>query len=201
MESPIETTPRTTANDLDELDVLEALIAVRRTSLLIDSTKSVDDALLVRLCDLIFWAPNHKRTWPWSVAIVRGEGRARLGDACAHDLLALGVTDNAKLQKTRGKYVRSPIVIAVAQLPQVDPHRASEDRDAVAAGIQNFLLGATAAGLATYWGSAPDPTGTHMLDLLGFEIGTRISALIYVGWPSGAVATPERPPSVIGIVE
>ena len=33
--------------------------------------------------------------------------------------------------------------------------RTAENRDAVAAGVQNILLGATALGLASYWGSCP----------------------------------------------
>jgi nitroreductase len=187
-----------TANTLDDF---EALVTKRRTNLFMDNTRAVDEELVVRLCELITWAPNHKRTWPWAVAIVRNEGRARLGEASARDLAALGVTDDAKLTKTRNKYLRSPVVVAVAQQPQTDPHRAGEDRDAVAAGIQNFLLGATSAGLASYWGSASNPTGSNTLDVCGFATGSRISALIYLGWPADNVVTPERPPFAIGLVE
>jgi nitroreductase len=186
------------------LDNLEAIIEERRTNLLMNRAQPVDQDLVVRLCGLIPWAPNHKRTWPWLIAIVSGEGRARLGEASAQDLLALGMSDEAKLEKTRGKYLRSPIVVAVGQ--KVAAHaahaaRAAEDRDAVAAGVQNFLLGATAAGLASYWGSASEPTGTHTLNVLGFQPDSRVSALIYLGWPSGAVPVPERPPLEIGLVD
>lgn len=173
----------------------------RRTNLVMDRSREVEQDLVVRLCELIPWAPNHKRTWPWLIAIVSGDGRARLGEASARDLEALGMTDEARLEKTRGKYLRSPIVIAIGQRPQPDPHRAGEDRDAVAAGIQNFLLGATAAGLASYWGSAPDPTGAHLLDVCGFESGSRISALIYLGWPAEGAVAPERPSLDIGLVD
>jgi nitroreductase len=183
------------------LDQLESVIEERRTNLLMDRDRPVDEDLIVRLCGLIQWAPNHKRTWPWLIAIVRGEGRARLGAASALDLQSLGVTDDAKLEKTRGKYLRSPVVVAVGQ--KIDPNetRAGEDRDAVAAGVQNFLLGATAAGLASYWGSAADPTGVETRDVLGFESNSRISGLIYVGWPTGSVPVPDRPSLDIGLVD
>ncbi len=192
------------SNDDDpvtQLDVFENLVLTRRTSLLIDQEHVVSDVLLARLCELLIWAPNHKRTWPWLVSIVRGDGRPRLGLACAKDLIALGMTDESRLAKTRGKYLRAPIIVAVGQQPEADPHRHGEDRDAVAAGIQNLLLGAHAAGLASYWGSAPDPTGEHTLEVCGFEPGSRVSALIYLGWPRGEVAVPERPLLTIGIVD
>jgi nitroreductase len=189
--------------DEDEtpLDVFESLVFTRRTSLLIDQNQMVADVLVARLCDLLIWAPNHKRTWPWLVSIVRGDGRARLGLACAKDLIELGMTDESRLAKTRGKYLRAPIILAVGQQPESDAHRHGEDRDAVAAGIQNFLLGAHAAGLASYWGSAPDPSGVHTLEVCGFEPGSRLSGLIYLGWPNGEVAVPERPLLTIGLID
>jgi nitroreductase len=183
------------------LDNLEAIIEERRTNLLMDRELPVDQDLVVRLCGLIPWAPNHKRTWPWLIAIVSGEGRARLGEASAQDLQALGMADDAKLTKTRGKYLRSPIVVAVGQKVDAHESRAAEDRDAVAAGVQNFLLGATAAGLASYWGTASDPTGAQTRNVLGFEADSRISALIYLGWPSSTVPVPERPPLEIGLID
>jgi nitroreductase len=183
------------------LDQLESIIEERRTNLLMDRERPVDQDLVVRLCGLIPWAPNHKRTWPWLIAIVSGEGRSRLGEASAQDLQSMGMTDEAKLEKTRGKYLRSPIVVAIGQRVDANEARAGEDRDAVAAGVQNFLLGATAAGLASYWGSASDPTGTETLSALGFESGTRVSALIYLGWPRESVPTPERPPLEIGLID
>jgi nitroreductase len=183
------------------LDNLEAIIEERRTNLLMEREQPVDQDLVVRLCGLIPWAPNHKRTWPWLIAIVSGEGRVRLGEASAEDLRSLGMTDEAKLDKTRGKYLRSPVVVAIGQKVDANASRAAEDRDAVAAGVQNFLLGATAAGLASYWGSASDPTGVQTLNVLGFEPDNRVSALVYLGWPSGPVAVPERPPLEIGLID
>ncbi len=186
---------------LESLEHFENIVRTRRTNLAIDRSRDVDQDLVVRLCELIPWAPNHKRTWPWLVAIVSGDGRGRLGEAVAQDLRALGTTDDARLEKARGKYLRSPVVLAVGQRVDADPVRAGEDRDAVAAAVQNFLLGATAAGLASYWGSAANPTGEETLAVCGFEPGARISALIYLGWPLESTNAPERPPLAIGLVD
>jgi nitroreductase len=179
-----------------ELGHVISVVARRRTNLLLDRDRGVEEALVQKLLELISWAPNHKRTWPWQVAVFTGESRSHLGQASAVDLVTAGMTDVAKLDKTRGKYTRSPVVIAVGQrgyLANADAHRVGEDRDAVAAGIQNFLLGATAAGLASYWGSAADPTGAALLELCGFEETTRVNALIYLGWPASEQEPPARP--------
>ena len=46
----------------------------RRTSLVLDPQRPVPDELVARLAELVTWAPNHKRTWPWQVAWVTGDG-------------------------------------------------------------------------------------------------------------------------------
>jgi nitroreductase len=212
-----------------DLAPVSRVVKSRRTNLLIDQGRAVDDGLVTDLLELIRWAPNHKRTWPWQVAVFTGDSRGVLGEACATDGLASGITDDAKLTKLRGKYNRAPVVIAVGQIGysgaveqtmdvsagfvstqdaprvdahrvdtqrvdahRVDAHRVGEDRDAVAAGIQNFLLGATAAGLASYWGSATDPVGPALLGLCGFASTSRVNALIYLGWPASNQEPPAR---------
>ena len=81
-----------------------------------------------------------------------------------------------------------------------DPVRRIEDRDTIAAGVQNLLLGATAAGLASHWA-----TGTWMDDddvkaLAGLAPDDELVALVYLGWPTGDVPTVERPePAVVHV--
>ena len=138
--------------DTDGLATAELLIRRRRTSLLMDPERAVPDAVVERLVDLVAWAPNHKRTWPWHVAWVTGDARARLGDVAADAMAARG--DQAfKVDKTRRKYLRAPGMLVVGSDPGDSDLRRIENRDAVAAGVQNLLLGATAAGLASFWSS------------------------------------------------
>jgi nitroreductase len=186
MDSPA----RAAAVDLDDL---EALVAGRRTNLRMDPDRPVDEALLSRLCALAMWAPNHKRTWPWRFAVLRGDARARLGAVLADALRAQGAAD-AKVRKAEGKYLRAPVVLAVASASDPDAERAAENRDAVAAGVQNLLLGATAAGLASYWGTGAVTGLEDVKALCGFDRSATIVALIYLGWPLGDVPVPERPP-------
>ncbi len=183
----------TGANDLDDLDGLEALVRRRRTSLIMDLTRPVDPALVDRLCGLVAWAPNHKRTWPWRVAVFTGDSRAALGNAFADDQADAGETDLVRVEKSRRKYGRSPVCVVVGADPGDSTERMGENRDAVAAGIQNLLLGATAAGLANFWSTPPGRRGPRTLALCGFPAGTELVGVVYLGWPGGDVEVPVRP--------
>ena len=46
-------------------------------------------------------------------------------------------------------------------------------------GVENLLLGASAAGLASFWSSCPKGANDVVADLCGFEAGTTVVALIY----------------------
>lgn len=174
------------------LDELATLIRSRRTSMLVDKTRPVPVELVHDLCDLAQWAPNHKRTWPWRFALVTGEGRARLGETIAAAMEARG-DEPFKVDKARGKYLRTPATLVVGAAPGDTELRTAENRDAVAAGMQNLLLGATAAGLATYWGSCPTGANDPVAELCSFEPGTTVVSLTYLGWATGTVETPPRP--------
>jgi nitroreductase len=67
----------------------------------------------------------------------------------------------------------------------------------VSSAVQTLLLAATAAGLASFWSTPPVIDGRHALDLCGFDPTDRIIAVIYLGWPTGSVEAPPRPPAVV----
>ena len=174
-------------------DDLADLIRARRTSMIVDRERAVPRALVEQLCELAMWAPNHKRTWPWQFAVAEGDGRARLGEVIADAMEQRG--DPAeKVAKARTKYLRTPLSLVVAVAPGDTPDRTAENRDAVAAGIQNLLLAATAHGLASYWGSCPKGANDPVVELCGFEPGSHVAAIIYLGWATEQVSTPQRPP-------
>ena len=174
-------------------EALTDLIRARRTNMAVERERAVPVELVTELCALAQWAPNHKRTWPWRFALCDGDGRAALGDVIA-DAMEIHGDPPEKVTKARGKYLRTPATLVVASAPGDSDLRTAENRDAVAAGIQNLLLGATAHGLATYWGSCPKGANDAVVDLCGFEPGSTIVAIIYLGWPVDEMAVPERPP-------
>lgn len=184
-----------------DFDAFADLVRARRTSLVVDPQRPVPVDLVERLCELAIWAPNHKRTWPWRFAALTGEARGKLGEAFADEMVARSFGDEGKVAKTRGKYRRAPMVLVVGYASHPKPSFHAENRDAVAAGIQNLLLGATAAGLASFWSTAPLDDVPAVLDLCGFEPDVRIAGVIYLGWPAGTVEVPARPPVVLTVVD
>lgn len=177
-----------------DLDSFEVLARQRRTNLRIDTSRPVPEDLVRRLCELAQWAPNHHRSWPWRFAALTGDARRRLGLAVADDLRDHQAAPE-KIAKAEGKYLRAPLMLAVAvgHGAADDEVRRIEDRDAVASGVQNLLLGATAAGLASYWGSGAVLGLDSVRTLCGFAPTDTIVALIYLGYPTGEVAIPPRP--------
>lgn len=167
-------------------------IRTRRTNLHVDPDRPVPDELVDALCELVTWAPCHKRTWPWRFAVFSGRSRALLGEVTA-DALSQRGEPAARVDKTRTKYLRAPTVLVIGALREDDELRTTENRDAVAAGVQNLLLGATAAGLASFWSSCPSGAGPTVAEAAGFEASVSIVAVVYLGWPVRSCQPPERP--------
>ncbi len=166
------------------------VIARRRTSLRVDPDRAVPAELIERLCQAAVWAPNHHRTWPWRFAVLTGDARRLLGEALADHELSRGAAE-AKVDKARTKYLRAPVMLAVGCVADANPVTAMEDRDAVAAAVQNLLLAATAEGLASYWGTGSVTEAPAVKELCGLAPQDQIVALIYLGWPLGL--DPEAP--------
>ncbi|HAP77275.1 MAG TPA: hypothetical protein DCR14_14470 [Acidimicrobiaceae bacterium] len=128
-----------------------------------------------------------------------GEGRARLGEVIAAAMDAHGDPPE-KVAKARTKYLRTPATLVVGSAPGDSPLRTAENRDAVAAGVQNLLLAATAHGLASYWGSCPKGANDVVAELCGFEPGTHVAAIVYLGWATDSPEPPERPAVQLTVV-
>jgi nitroreductase len=178
-------------------DAFAKLVRERRTSLLVDQTHDVPGELVTTLCELVTWAPNHKKTWPWRFAVFTGEGRARLGEAMVADMIDARFGDEGKLAKTRTKYRRTPTVLVVGCAPHDNEMLDAENRDAVAAGVQNLLLGATTLGLASFWSTPALTRPPGVLSLCGFAPDDRVIGMIYLGWALGECSVPERPAPTI----
>jgi len=182
-------------------DGFTRLARSRRTSLVMESDRSVDHDIIDQLCELASWAPSHKRTWPWRFASFTGDGRSRLGNTMATDMADADFGDDAKRAKTRGKYLRAPAIVVVGCEPHPNEMLHLENRDAVAAAIQNLLLGATALGLASFWSTPALTRPPKVLNLCGFSPDDRIVGVIYLGWPGGTCPVPERDPVEVVRIE
>ena len=173
-------------------DELEGLITARRSNLLIDASRSIDDVIIQRITSVAQWAPNHKRTWPLCLAVISGDSRSTLGNTIA-DAMAVHGDDEMKVTKTRGKFMRSPIVIVVASAEGATTNETEENKYAVAAGVQNMLLMAESFGLAALWGSPAKGANDAITSLCSMNHTDHVLGIIYLGWPTQSVAAPQRP--------
>jgi nitroreductase len=98
-----------------------------------------------------------------------------------------------KVLKTRGKYMRSPVVIVVASALGATPNETEENKYAVAAGIQNMLLMAESFGLAALWGSPAKGANNAITSLCSMTATDHVMGMIYLGWPTQFLQPPDRP--------
>jgi nitroreductase len=174
-------------------------ILARRTNLRIDRDKPVETDTITHLIELATWAPNHRMTEPWRFAVLTGTARSRLGETVAQHMIESGATDPAKLEKTRTKFLRAPVVLMVAceSLVEARPDMQLEDRNATAAAVQNLLLSATASGLNSYWGTGAVCDAPQVRAMCGFAPHATVIAAIYLGHSIGDVPVPARRAPVV----
>lgn len=184
------------SGDAHDFESVARVIRARRTSMIVDKSRDVADDVLDELFELANWAPCHKRTWPWRFAVVRGDARSALGHTVAEAMHRFG-DEPDKVTKARSKYTRTPVVVVVGSVAGDSEQRTAENRDATSVAVQNFMLGATARGIATYWGSCPKGADADVAAWCGFETDTKIVALMYAGWATSSVDAPERPQPIV----
>jgi nitroreductase len=182
-------------------DAVCQIIRRRRSNLRVDPERAVPRELLDELLELACWAPNHKHTHPWRFAIVTGTARARLGALAAQALQSLGITQPAALEKARQKYLRAPVILVVGSAAHPVPYLHRENRDAVAAGVQNLLLAATARGLASFWSTGAPAEDAAVKAFAGLEAQDEIVALIYLGWPVEEAPAAQRAAPVVSTID
>ena len=85
------------------------------------------------------------------------------------DMVDADFGDEGKRPRPRTKYLRTPAVLVVGAAAHDNDMLDPENRDAVAAGIQNLLLGATTLGLASFWSTPALTQPPSVLELCGFD--------------------------------
>jgi nitroreductase len=174
------------------MDVLDA-IRTRRSIGRLEGDVADDD--LREFIAAAICAPNHKRTEPWFFTVVRGEARARLGEAWAAAAAAQSALSDeeraAFLRREANKPLRAPVLVVVSTRTDPDPIVALEDYAATCAAVQNFLLAAWARGYGAIWRTGEMAYAAAVKAQLELAAHDRIVAIIYLGRP--AMAVPKAP--------
>jgi nitroreductase len=175
-------------------DELANLIASRRSNIFIEAESVVSDIQIDQMVNAAQWAPNHKRTWPLRVVVVRGESRHGLGEVIA-DAMAIRGDDETKVTKTRTKYLRAPVIFVVASAVGETANETEENKYAVAAGIQNLLLTAEAMGLAALWSSPAKGANDVITSFCSMNNTDHVLGIVYVGTAKKEAPPAPRPPT------
>jgi nitroreductase len=139
-------------------------------------------AAVEELLEAAVAAPNHRLTAPWRFIVLAGAARDEVGAAHARAVARLRPdADEEALATEAGRLRRAPVVIVAAVSPGEDPVQAREDRDAVAAAVQNLLLAAHARGLAAMWRTGAMADEPEVREALGLTGREAIVAFVYLG--------------------
>lgn len=167
--------------------VVAETIRHRRSNLNVDLERPVPREVIEELADLAVSAPNHYRTNPWRFIVLSGKVRERLGELIAGELAKRPDAKDSYVERNRVQFLRTPTVLIVASAGDADPIKHFENKYAVAAGIENILISATAAGLASAWKSGPAMTDPEISALVKDELGLdpidEIVGVVYLGYP------------------
>ncbi|MBV8280422.1 MAG: nitroreductase [Verrucomicrobia bacterium] len=157
----------------------------------------IPEQTLWRILDTARWAPNHRLTEPWRIAIIGTQSREELADALARQTAAgqdPSVLAKAK-EEARRKVMSSPVLLAVTCRIAESPAQQVEDLAAVCAAVQNLQLAAWGEGIGTHWntGRVTRLPETHALLQLS-ERGEELVGFLYLGYPAQVPEPPKRRP-------
>jgi nitroreductase len=148
--------------------------------------KAIPADQLFDLLDLANWAPTHGLTEPWRFIVYGGGQVARF---CRQH--AELYRENIPAEKfSAEKYDKlrhmgdqaSHIVVAVMERGKLPAIPVLEEIAAAACAVQNVLLGATALGIASYWGSGGMAYHPAMKKLLDLQEEDLVLGILYLGY-------------------
>ena len=148
--------------------------------------KKIPDEQVRELLKLANWAPTHGRTEPWRFIVYSDD---KVKQFCyQHAELYKANTPVEKFEQ--GIYdkqlhngdLASHIVIAIMQRGDVPKIPALEEIAATAIAIQNILLGATAAGIASFLSTSGLTHHPAMKNFLQLKDEDVVMGIVYLGY-------------------
>lgn len=162
--------------------VLKEIIQNRRSIFPKSYTPSpIEPSVLEEIVQSANFAPNHKRTRPWRYKLMQGEEKDRMGDRLA-EIYRETVSPEAFLEKKfldiADKWKKSGAVLIISvHFSGLVPEW--EEIAAVAMGVQNMYLTATAHNVGCYW-STPG-LKDHLFSDLNLRENERCLGFFFLG--------------------
>lgn len=172
---------------MNTFETLESIIRLRRSTKPADMNgKKIEKELVQRLLALANWAPTHGKTEPWRFVVY--EGKALIQFCADHAALYKTHTDPGKF--TQAKYDKlvhqgdtvSHILLVYMKRSPNPSIPVLEEISAVAAAIQNILLGAASMGISVLWGSGGMMHHPSMKEYLQLAGEDTMMGILYLGY-------------------
>jgi nitroreductase len=175
------------------MQAIELLVTRRSATALTEPAP--DEGALQLIFASAVRAPDHGRLRPWRFVVVRGEGRARLGELLADHLRRTqpAATPQA-LERARDKAFRAPLIIVVAAHcnPAIVKVPLIERTLSAGAAASNIMLAARALGFNAMWKTGGAAYDAGVKGALGLDPADAIVGFLYLGTEAARPATPLR---------
>lgn len=158
--------------------------------------KKIPDEQIEQLLKLADWAPTHGYTEPWYFAVFAGDAVKRFCNAHAEMYKANTpaekfIPGNYEKMQQQGDLSSHVIVICMKRgtkpgIPEL------EEIVAVSCAAQNLWLGATALGLAGYWGSGGMTFHPAMKEYLSLREEDKVLGIFYLGYTDEPIPAGKR---------
>jgi nitroreductase len=181
---------------MNDFSAIQHIIQTRRTTKpFMMNGKQIPEDQLKALLQLANWAPTHGLTEPWHFVVYAGE---KVKEFCRQhaDLYQQYIPVEKFVPEKYEKLAQmgdlaSHVVIAIMQRGKLPAIPVLEEIAAAACAVQNMLLGATALGIASYWGSGGMAYHPAMKTFLKLQEEDLVLGIIYLGY-SDKVLTGHR---------
>lgn len=179
---------------------MELMDAIRsRRSIRTFDGRPIDRELVDRLVDAATYAPSRFNVQPWRFHIAMGDARRRVVEVMALntayvqeylDIWGPSVIEHAA--KFYADLGGAPVVIGVSAKRAEEPMFVVDDTIAVGAAMQNLMLAATEAGIATCSLTAPHWTKDRLMEVFEVPEGSDLMALVILGYADETPHEKER---------
>lgn len=176
-----------------EFEILSKIISNRRTVKPARMNgKKISEKDIRALLQLADWAPTHGRTEPWRFIVF--EEQALQDFSKKHADLYKEISDPEKFRQDKFEKLiqngqqASHLIAVVMKRTGNSKISEAEESAAVAAAIQNILLGAEALGIAAIWSTGGMATKEEMKPLLQLAPEDKVGGFLYLGYTEAAIS-------------
>lgn len=152
------------------------------------SEPAPDPAVLEKVFQSAFRAPDHMLLRPWRYLVIEGAARDSLGELFVQSAQQTGeMLDEFKRDKLRAMPLRAPMIIVAILCAQDHPKVPKEEQLlSCGVGLGYMLLSLQALGFGGIWRSGDMAQNPYLMKGLGLDEHESIVGFLYTGTPVGA---------------